>query len=907
MRGSAARTLLFGVLVTALACALQIPLPALAEPTCPTVGDGGTVTPSPPEDWDSDLTGCVLTGAELVGVNLAGTNFTGAILDNVNFTDANLNNVNFTNASLTGANLTGASITGAIFTPGSVLDTRVGDFKYSYQCADGSCDTFEPGLRMVAYTGTSASVTIPGSALNLDVTRVDGGAFADPSSITSVTFADTLITIGYGAFAGTRLTSLTLPSSLITIEPTAFYGIATLEGPLSIPNSVTSIGDNAFKGTGFTSLTLGSSVQTIGIAAFEGVPISGSLSIPSSTTSIGTSAFYGTSFNGGLTLRSGLTTIGESAFEVLDSRGFIGGLTIPGSVTSIGPYAFRGNEFTTLTIMSGPSEMTIGTSAFAGVSSFAGNLTVPARVVSIDAFAFDSAGFTGTLTLPNSLTMISEGAFNSTGFITVGLGNSVTSIGARAFESVPTTGPLTLPEGLTTVGERAFYDTRITSLTIPSTVTSIGPDAFSSIAELSGSITLPSGLTALGTAAFYGSGVTGSVTIPSAVTAVPASVFGVTQVSAVTLPSGLTSIGAQAFWRTSIETVTFPSTLTSIGAQAFALRLAGSTDITGGTFTFEGPAPAIDATAFEGADGLVVRYPEGAAGWPLPSALFGTGSTQTAIPRPPSPSPSPSEGSTTTTTTPSASPSPSPSLATNSATLTTPPVAQPVSLQPGAATTLIGGVPAPVTRSPITPAGGFSMSGGGVFVDAVPPPTGFSSGGSSSVVMSGYAPDSSVGAFLFSDPVSLGTLPVGADGAARGKIVIPANISPGQHTLQFTGWNANGEPVILSAGITVKPQVKRVVQAVPFKQGSTTLNAAGRAAVVRAVSSSAALAGSVRTKVSYLHAGTPAAMKLAKSRAQVVARALAARGLPASISPVRSSAAKPAGFRSNSVVITSTG
>ena len=199
------------------------------------------------------------------------------------------------------------------------------------------------------------------------------------------------------------------------------------------------------------------------------------------------------------------------------------------------------------------------------------------------------------------------------------------------------------------------------------------------------------------------------------------------------------------------------------------------------------------------------------------------------------------------------------------------------------------------------------MSGGGVLVDAVPPPTGFSSGGSSSVVMSGYAPDSSVGAFLFSDPVSLGTLPVGSDGSARGKIVIPANISPGQHTLQFTGWNTSGEPVVLSAGITVKPQVKRVVQAVPFKQGSATLNAAGRAAVVRAVSSSAALAGSVRTTVSYVDAGTSSMAKLAKSRAQVVARALAVRGLRASITPVRSSAATRAGLRPSTVVITSTG
>jgi hypothetical protein len=913
------RRLTSAALATALAVAFQIPIPASAT-GCPTVIDGN-FSPSPPSAGD-DLTDCPLTGALLVGVVLTNTNFTGATLTNAdftgatltnanftgatltnaNFTGATLTNANFTGATLTNANFTGATITGATFTPGSVENTRVGDFRYSYQY-DAETDTFEPGLQMVDYTGTSGSVTIPGSALNLDVTRVDGGAFDDPSSITSVTFANTLTTIGVGAFVGTQLTSLTLPTSLVSIESTAFYGIATLEGSLSIPNSVTAIGDYAFKGTRFTSLTLGSSVQTIGVAAFESVPITGSLSIPSSTTSIGTSAFYGTSFDGGLTLRSGLTTIGESAFEVLPSRGFIGGLTIPGSVTSIGSYAFRGNEFTTLTIMSGSSEMTIGTSAFAGISTFAGNLTVPARVVSIGTFAFDSAGFTGTLTLPNSLTAISAGAFNSTGFTTVGLGNSVTSIGARAFESVPATGPLTMPEGLTTVGERAFYNTHITSLTLPSTVTSIGPDAFSSIEELTASITLPSGLTSLGTAAFYGSGVTGSVVIPSAVTVVPASVFGVTQVSAVTFPSGLTSIGAQAFWRTSIETVTFPSTLTSIGAQAFALRLAGSTDITGGTFTFEGPAPAIDATAFEGADGLVVRYPEGAAGWPLPSALFGTASTQTAIPRPPSPSPSPSESSATTPT----STSTPTQTAVTVPTVSVAPPANPVTVANGAATMLIGGKPTEVTRTPENRGSGFTVIGGGVSASAVPPPMGFSSGGTSTVTMSGYAPDSQVEAFLFSTPVPLGALTVGVDGIAKGTITIPTSVPPGNHTLQFTGWTPMKEPVVLSAGITVKPQVKRVVQRVTFIASSRLPGKQGRASIPRVVADSAALVRPTRTVVTYPGSGAPDQVRLAHSRAKTVVASLRALGLMGPIAVVKGRAGERASRDSQVVMITVTG
>lgn len=105
-RGSAARRVLLGLLASTLFSTAQVPLPVLADPTCPTVIDGNFY-PSPPSAGD-DLTSCDLTGALLVGVNLANTNFTGATLTNVDFTGATLTNANFTNASLTGANLTGA-------------------------------------------------------------------------------------------------------------------------------------------------------------------------------------------------------------------------------------------------------------------------------------------------------------------------------------------------------------------------------------------------------------------------------------------------------------------------------------------------------------------------------------------------------------------------------------------------------------------------------------------------------------------------------------------------------------------------------------------------------------------------------------------------------------------------------
>lgn len=266
----------------------------------------------------------------------------------------------------------------------------------------------------------------------------------------------------------------------------------------------------------------------------------------------------------------------------------------------------------------------------------------------------------------------------------------------------------------------------------------------------------------------------------------------------------------------------------------------------------------------------------------------------------PAPAPAP-EPTPTPTPTPTQTSSASASApATNP--VVTPPAMQPVEVPPGKSTMLVGGQPAMVTQS-TTPSGGFALSGGGVTVNTTPPPTGFSSGGSTSVEMSGYAPDSRVGAFLFSEPVSLGTLSVGADGVAQGQITIPASVPPGQHTLQFTGWTSTNAPVILSVGITVKPKVRQVTGTVSFARGATGLNSTGKAAVSAVVRDSLALVAPLRTNIEYSSSGSPAAIRLAHARAKSVARALRAQKMPGRIATL----AQSRGLRPGVVVITARG
>ena len=68
----------------------------------------------------------------------------------------------------------------------------------------------------------------------------------------------------------------------------------------------------------------------------------------------------------------------------------------------------------------------------------------------------------------------------------------------------------------------------------------------------------------------------------------------------------------------------------------------------------------------------------------------------------------------------------------------------------------------------------------------------------------GLEPNSSVAVTLFSDPISLGSTPVGADGTFRAAPVIPSTVPLGAHTLQLTGRTKGGDPFVLSVGVLVE-------------------------------------------------------------------------------------------------------
>ncbi|MBO5286827.1 MAG: leucine-rich repeat domain-containing protein, partial [Clostridia bacterium] len=198
------------------------------------------------------------------------------------------------------------------------------------------------------------SITIPDS-----VTSIGYYAFDGCKSLKSITIGDGVTSIGWGVFSDcTSLTSITIPGSVTSIGDYAFYGCTSLTS-ITIPSSITSIGDYAFNYcTSLTSVTIPGSVTSIGDYAFNYCTSLTSVTIPGSVTSIGDYAFWACTSLTSITIGDGVTSIGWDAFKSCTS---LTSITIPSSVTSIGYYAFKGcTSLTSITIGDGVTSIEKG-------------------------------------------------------------------------------------------------------------------------------------------------------------------------------------------------------------------------------------------------------------------------------------------------------------------------------------------------------------------------------------------------------------------------------------------------------------------------------------------------------------------------------------------------------------------
>ncbi len=292
------------------------------------------------------------------------------------------------------------------------------------------------GDRAFANDSTIISVTLPDS-----VTSIGEGAFRNCVKLQSVFLSENIETIGREAFCYCKaLSVIDFPEGLKTVEDNAFYACSSLR-TMTIPASLVY---GSFNYSGLTSVRLTDGIAIVPCFAYcEGIT---ELDIPDSVVEIQDDAFYETGITD-IKLPSGLKRIGKNAFkrQWFDEKG-LAKIDFPESLEYIGESAFENSNIEEVKIP--PHVKSLSDFAFRGCQKLKKIEFLGTELKSIGDYCFE----VGDYYYPNMVKIL----------------------------HVPVES-INLPDGLLELGQGAFYGLKISEINIPSSVKTIGNSCFASI------------------------------------------------------------------------------------------------------------------------------------------------------------------------------------------------------------------------------------------------------------------------------------------------------------------------------------------------------------------------------------------------------------------------------------------
>ena len=409
------------------------------------------------------------------------------------------------------------------------------------------------------------TVTIKSNSLvSTDFTSTSNISSIFGKQVETYILGNNITTIGANAFANcSTLTSITLPSSLISIREWAFYGCSGLTS-INIPSTVTDLGNHCFqKCTGLTSLVIPNNVSLIGNYAFQECVNLSSITIGNNVTSIGDNAFCKCTNINSINIPSNITSIGNNAFSECVN---ITSINIPSNIIHIGDNAFSDcSNLQTVTFNASNCEDASNAILSANVT----NIQIGTNVKRIPNHLCESTSIT-SITIPEKVEYIGSSAFyqcrqlktvvwnaincdfkaglssSNREIYQIQFGNKVQVIPEKLCWSLDSITNVTFPSSIKVIGDKSFQSCiGLNNINITSSDISIGNMAFAYCSGIT-NISFANGLKQIGNGAF----------------------FYCENITSINLPSSLTDIGSKAFYGCSALRVVLPDSLVHIGANA---------------------------------------------------------------------------------------------------------------------------------------------------------------------------------------------------------------------------------------------------------------------------------------------------------------------------------------------------